>query len=94
MDLDGRVREGSGVAGGIAAALTAFFVLLPFLLVPVLYLFFTVVTMVHGTDLSASTVNVRLMLIGVAVIVAVAVTLGLVAVGVIGRSLTPAKRRD
>jgi hypothetical protein len=85
--------EGGGAAGGIAGALTTFFVLLPFVLVVVLYLFFTVVTMVHGTDLRGSTVNVRLMMAGMSVITAALVALVSVGVHFIGRSLTPAKRR-
>ena len=86
--------EGSGAAGGIAGALVAFFVFLPALLVVALYLFFTIVTMVHGTDLRATTVNVPMMVTGVAVVTAVLVTLVFVGVNLVGRSLTPSKRRD
>jgi hypothetical protein len=87
------MREGSAVAGAIGAALTVFFVILPFLLVVVLYLFFSVAMVVHGTDLRSTTVNVPLVMTGVAVATATLVTLLFVGVNLMGRSLTPAKRR-
>lgn len=93
VQRDRGFREGSGAAGGIAGALTLFFAAVPFVLVVVLYLFFTVVTMAHGTDLRSETVNVPLMLAGVSVITGILVTLLLVAVSIAGGSLTPKKRR-
>jgi hypothetical protein len=90
----GGMREGSGVAAGIAALLTTSYLVLAFVLVVVLYLFFSVVLLVHGTDVRSTTINVPLMLGGVAVITGTLITLLYVAVSVIGRSLTPPKRRD
>jgi hypothetical protein len=87
------LREGSGIAGGIAAAILFGFVLLPALLAPLLFLFFTIMGMIKGTDFRASTINVPILMIGIVVIVTTLVLLLLVGVGVIGRSLSPPKRR-
>ncbi len=85
--------EGAGVAGGIAATLVVGFMVLPAVLVVVLFTFFTILGMVHGTDFRAATVNLPLLFTGVAVITATFVVLILVGVGLLGRSLTPRKRR-
>jgi hypothetical protein len=84
--------EGSGLAGGIAGTILVGFVLLPGLLAPLLFLFFTVMGMIKGTDFRASTLDLPILFIGLVVIVTTLVLLLLVGVGVIGRSLTPPKR--
>lgn len=86
------MREGRGVAGGIAAMLLFGFVLLPAFLAPLLYLFFTIMGMIKGTDFRASTLNLPILFIGVVLIVAALIVLLLVGAGMIGRSLTPKKR--
>jgi hypothetical protein len=86
------MREGSGVAGAIGATLLFGFVLLPALLVPLLFLFFTIMGMIKGTDFRASTLNLPVLFAGIALAVTTLIVLLLVAVGMIGRSLTPEKR--
>jgi hypothetical protein len=86
------VREGRGVAGGIGAMILFGFVLLPAILVPVLFLFLTIMGMIKGTDVRASTLNLPVLFTGVALVVTTLVVLVLAGVGLIGRSLTPKKR--
>lgn len=88
------LREGSAVAGAIGAAILFGFLLLPALLAPLLFLFFTVMGMIKATSFRASTLNLPILLIGVVVVTTTLVVLLLVGVGVMGRSLTPRKRRD
>jgi hypothetical protein len=85
--------EGSAIAGGIGAAILFGFVLLPALLAPLLFLFFTIMGMIKATDFRASSINLPILLIGVVLIVTTLILLLLVGVGMIGRSLTPRKRR-
>jgi hypothetical protein len=84
--------EGSGIAAAIAAAILFGFVLLPALIAPLLFLFFTVMGMIKGTDFRASTLDLPILLTGVVLIVTGLVALLLVGVGIVGRSLTPRKR--
>jgi hypothetical protein len=86
------VREGRGTAGGIGAVLVFGFVFLPALLVPLLFLFFTIMGMIKGTEFRASTLNLPILFVGVVLIVTMLVVLLLAGAGTIGRSLTPKKR--
>lgn len=87
------MRQGGGVAIGAAMAAFAFLLFLPFLLVVFLYLFFTIYGMTKGTDLHASTINLSLWFSGLVVVTAALVVLMAAAVSIIGKSLTPPKRR-
>jgi hypothetical protein len=87
------VREGGGVAGAIGGAITVFFASLPFVLAFLLFGFlfiYSIVKAIAGDD-HASPTTVAL---GVVVIVA-ALVVGLMAgIGIIGKSLTPRRRRN
>jgi uncharacterized membrane protein len=93
MSQRGAGREGVPVAGGVAAVVAIGLVLLPGVLAFLLYLLFTIVGFVHGTDLRASTIDIPLLLAGVAVLVASLVLAIMAGVGLLGRSLTPRKAR-
>jgi hypothetical protein len=86
------MREGRGVAMAIATMLFLGFALLPAVLAPLVFLFFTVMGMTKGTDFRAATLNLPVLFAGIALIVAMLVTLLLAGAGWIGRSLTPARR--
>jgi hypothetical protein len=86
------MREGTGLAGAIAGVILVGFVLMPALLAPLLFAFFTVMGMIKGTDLHASTLDLPILFVGLVIIVTTLVLLLLVGAGVIGRSLTPPKR--
>jgi hypothetical protein len=85
--------EGSGIAGAIASFVLLGVLLLPGVLVLLLFVFFTVMGMIEGTDFRASTLNVPVLLTGVAVVTTALVVAILAGAGLIGRSLTPRKRR-
>lgn len=87
-----RVEGGRGLGGTIGAMLLFGFVFLPALLVPLLFLFFTIMGMIKGTDFRASTLNLPILFTGIALIVTTLVVLLLAGAGLIGRSLTPKKR--
>jgi hypothetical protein len=84
--------EGSGIAAGIAAAIVFGFVLLPALIAPLLFLLFTILGMIKGTDFRASTLDLPILFTGVVLIVTGLVVLLLVGVGIVGGSFTPGKR--
>jgi hypothetical protein len=86
------MREGRGVAGAIAAVLFLGFVFLPAVLVPLVFLFLTIMGMIKGTDFRAATLNLPVVFTGIALIVAMLVVVLLAGAGRIGRSLVPAKR--
>lgn len=88
------MREGSGVAIGIAAGVLVFLALLPFVLVVFLWVFFSIYGSTKGTAFSASTVNLPLLFTGVAVITAALVVALMSVVPFIGRSLNPPRKRD
>jgi membrane protein implicated in regulation of membrane protease activity len=71
----------------------ATFAALPFLIPAGFYAFANVYAIVTGSDFSADTINVGVLLTGLAVTVAAFVVAMAVAVNLIGRSLSP-KRRD
>jgi hypothetical protein len=86
------VKEGRGVGGAVGATLLFGFVLLPALLVPLLFLLFTIMGMIKGTDFRASALNLPILFIGITLIVTTLVVMVLAGAGLIGRSLTPKKR--
>jgi hypothetical protein len=87
------MREGAGIAGGIAGMTVVFLTLLPFLLVVVLFTFFTIYGMTKGTRFEASTLNLAIWFTGVAVAVATLLLLLFGGIALIGRSLDPKKRK-
>jgi TRAP-type mannitol/chloroaromatic compound transport system permease small subunit len=78
------------VVGGVV---TAAFVLLPALAVPVYYLFANVYALITGADFASDTANVAVLLIGLVLTIAVLLLAMAGAVGFIGRALSP-KNRD
>lgn len=88
------MKEGGGIATALAGMLLLFLLALPFLLVVVLYTFFTVYAMTKGTTFGGGTVNHGVLFAGIAVITAglVASISGLGAL--MGRSLAPKRGRD
>jgi hypothetical protein len=85
--------EGAGMAGGIAAILVFGFLFLPAVAAVLLFLFFTITGMIKGTDFRATTLNVPILFTGIAVLVATIVVLLFAGAGLIGRGLTPKRRR-
>lgn len=88
------MRDGSGVAIGIAVGAFAFLAFLPFLLVVFLWIFLSIYGSTKGTAFSASTINLPLLFAGVAVITAALVVALMGVVSLIGRSLSPPRKRD
>ena len=92
MSRRGSFDEGAGVAGAIAGTVVFGLVLLPAVLVVVLFVFFTIMGMIKGTDFRAGTLNLPILFTGL-VIVTTALVVGILAgISLIGRSLTPRKR--
>jgi hypothetical protein len=87
------VREGAGVAGAIAGAIVVAFATLPFVLVLMLYLAWSIYALVEilGDSGPASPAIVTLIVVGIVGGVALLIGVGL---GLIGRSLSPKRRRD
>ena len=81
-----------GLVVGLVAA--AFFIALPAVAVPAFYLFANVDAIVTGSDFSSDTMNVAVFLTGLVVIVGLLVAGMAVTVSLVGKSLTPKKRRD
>jgi len=88
------MREGSGVAIGIALGAFVFLAFLPFLLVVFLWVFFSIYGSTKGTAFGASTINLPLLFAGVAVITGALVVALMGVVSFIGRSLNPPRKRD
>jgi len=85
--------RGSSFEGiAVAAVLVAFLTLLPFLLIVVPYTFFTIYAMTKGTTFGPASVNVGVMLAGVAGITALLVCLLGIAVWGINRAMGPSHR--
>ena len=78
----------------IAVAVFAFFALLPALIVPAFYFFANVHAIVTGPDFASDTMNIPAFLTGLVVTVALLVCAMAFALGRIGRSLSPKRRRD
>lgn len=76
---------------GIGIGLLIMILALPWLLVPLWYLFANIVALVTGSDFSSDTVSVPALLVGLVAIVTFLVLITLIAVGLIGRGLS-AKR--
>ncbi len=87
------MREYSGIAGGIAGAIFFFFASLAFVLVVVLYTFFTIYAMVKWSDFDAAHANVTFLLTGVAVISATLVVVLVAAISLAGRAMGKANLR-
>jgi len=82
------------MALGIAAALVAILVLLPFMIVVGFYSFANVQALITGSDLSAQTLNIPVFLIGLVGTVVVFILLLFGVVSLIGRSLSPRRREE
>ncbi len=79
---------------GVAAAMLAVLVLLPALAVVGFYTFANVYALIAGSDFSSDTMNVAVFLVGLVVTVATIVVGMAVAAGLVGRSLSPKRRRE
>jgi TRAP-type mannitol/chloroaromatic compound transport system permease small subunit len=77
----------------VGAVVTATFVLLPALAVPVYYLFANVYALITGADFASDTANVAVLLTGLVLTIALVLLAMAGAVGFIGRALSP-KNRD
>jgi type II secretory pathway component PulF len=87
--------DGDKPAGLIVAAVTvATFVALPALIVPAFYLIANAYAVVTGTDFSSDTMNVSVFLTLLVLTVAIFVVAMAIGVGLVGRSLSPKRRRD
>lgn len=73
---------------GIGISLLLMILALPWLLVPLWYLFANVVALVTGGDFSSDTVSVPVLLVGLVATVTLLVLVTVVAVGLIGRGLS------
>ena len=80
-----------GLIVGLVAAAT--FVALPAIIVPAFYLFANGYALLTGTDFSSDTMNVAVFLTGLVVLVGLIVVGMAIAVSIVGRALTPRKRR-
>ena len=78
----------------VAAVAVATFVALPALIVPAFYLFANAYAIVTGTDFSSDTMNVPVFLTLLVLAVAMFVVAMAIGVGLVGRSLSPKRRRD
>jgi hypothetical protein len=87
------MKPEGGIAVGVGMTVFFLLVLLPFALVVVFYLFFTVYGMTKGTAFSASTINPAVWWSGIAVLTASFVVLIAAAASLIGKGLNPPKRR-
>lgn len=83
------MRGSRGVGLAVAAALVAGLVLLPALIVAVFYAVANLQALVTGPDLSSETLNVPVLLTGLALTVATLLVAVAAGVGLIGRSLSP-----
>jgi hypothetical protein len=78
----------------VAVVVVGFFVVLPALIVPAYYLFANVTAIVTGTDFDSNHVNIAVFLTGMCIIVASMLVVMVVAVNLIGRALSPKRRKD
>lgn len=77
---------------GIGLALVVMVLGLPWLLVPLWWVFANVVALVTGRDFSSDTVNVPLLLVGLVATVTLLVLGAMLLVGLAGRGLSPRRR--
>lgn len=93
-DGDGARADGQGgLAVGVGITLAVLFAILPALIVPTFYLLANVVALLDGRDLSAATVNVSALLVGLVGIVTVLVLVTVLIANVAGRALSPRRTR-
>lgn len=86
--------EGSkGVGLAVAGVLVTFFTALPFVFIVVLYLFMTIYAIVRAAG-PGSGENPITIVVGFVLLTSLFVVLMVVTVHLVGRSLTPAKRRS
>ncbi len=83
------MRGSRGVGLAVAAALVAGLVLLPALIAAVFYALANLQALITGPDLSSETLNVPVLLTGLALTVASLLVAVAAGVGLIGRSLSP-----
>jgi hydrogenase/urease accessory protein HupE len=83
----------NGVGLAIAGVLMAFFTMMPFLLLVVLYLFLSGYAIVHGIA-SGQGEDAVTIVVGFVLATSLFALLIAVAVNMLGRSITPRKRRD
>lgn len=88
------MRGSRAVGLGVAAALVVGLALLPALVVVGFYAFANGYALVVGSDFSAETVNVGVLLAGLALTVALLLALVAAGVGLLGRSLSPRRTED
>ena len=77
----------------VAGIVVAFFVVLPALIVPAYYLFANVTAIVTGTDFDSNHVNIAVFLTGICIIVALLLVAMVTAVNLVGRALSPKRRK-
>ncbi|HZD78654.1 MAG TPA: hypothetical protein VE646_01255 [Actinomycetota bacterium] len=87
------MREGSGTAAGVGLGVFVFLLLLPFLLVVILYTFFTIYAMTKGLGFDAHAIDLGVLFSGVAVLTAALLLLLMGVVALAGRSMDPRKHR-
>jgi hypothetical protein len=83
----------NGVGLAVAAVLVAFFATLPFVLIVVLYLFMTIYAVVRAIG-PGSGENPVTIVVGFVLLTSLSAVLMAVTVHLVGRSLTPSKRRS
>ncbi len=83
-----------GIAFGIVAVVLAVLVLMPALALVGFYTFANVSAIAEGTDFSSDAMNVAVFLLGLVATVTVVVLGMSVAIGWIGRGLSPKRRGD
>lgn len=93
-DEDANERGGgsNGVGIAVAGIAVAFFVALPFILIAVLYLFMTIYAIVRAIGAGAGE-NPIAIVVGFVLITSVFAILFGVAIHLVGRSITPKRRR-
>ncbi len=88
-------RGGSRAIGmGIGVVLVFVLVLLPALIVVGFYVFASAYALIVGSDFSSNTVDVPVLLIGLALTVALFTILMAAVVGVVGRALSPKRAKQ
>jgi hypothetical protein len=88
------VNDSRFIGLGVAAAVVAILVLIPALVVVLFYAFANLHAIVTGWDFSSDTMSVPAFMAGLVLTVATVVVLMAVVVGLIGRSLSPKRRRE
>jgi hypothetical protein len=87
------MKENSGIAAAIAASILSFFMMLAFVIVALMFAFLFVYAIIKAFGPETAHASPTTVLVGVVVIVGgltVAFTTG---IGILGRSMTPRRRR-